>query len=273
VSGTADQNLLAAVKNFEALGGRGGWFKSVSPFDQARGDYYLVRSLPLNVEPTANVLALRLDHDKEQLQSMLDAGVPVVFGAIPLETQVLAAALGDVQLATDAIAAGRIQNTKYIVLLQPTAGKYVLSHEYQHWKDYGDKEFEGNVGAAMKPFLEASYLAPEDKQFIWRVIWEIRGHAVQRLAALADADAKLPYLNGVGDVITDPGQVANAYGFEEAEATSAFMEAYQLTLLHLLAKIGDNDGGKEAFVAAASKFDFSDNPKNTLTFGSIPGVQ
>lgn len=268
VEGTANKQVLAAVKDFEAAGGTGGWFRSVSPFDGAKGDYYLVKTLPANARPKAKLLLLRIEHQRAFLQGMLDKGVPIVLGTIAEETQVVAAALGGLPLADDAVRIGKIGSTKNIVLLQPSATKMTVAHEYRHWRDYEDATFEKSFATTMKPWLDADYIPKDDRDYLLRLVWEVRGHATQRLQALDDAAAKLAYMDRAGNVVEGPPkELTSAYDFEAGDAMSIFQQAYQSDILRLTNRIKSHDGktGLTKFLAAISKFDL-DDPRNELTF-------
>lgn len=268
VEATADKTVLAAVKDFEAAGGTGGWFRSVSPFDGTKGEYYLVKTLPAKARPKAKLFLLRVEHQRAFLQGMLESGVPVVLGAIGEATQVVAAALGGVPLSDDAVRAGKIATSKNIVLLQPSASKMTVAHEYRHWRDYEDSAFEKSFATSMKPWLEASYIPQDDRDYLLRLVWEVRGHATQRLQALDDAAAKLPYMDRAGNVTEGPPkELASAYDFEAGDAMSIFQQAYHPDILRITGKIKAHDGksGLTKFLDAISKFDL-DDPRNELTF-------
>ncbi|MBI3555598.1 MAG: hypothetical protein HY074_04985 [Deltaproteobacteria bacterium] len=235
-----DPELLQSIRTIEKLGAKGGWFTAVSPFstDGRPASFYLLQSLPDKADASAQLFLLHVEHGREFLAALLKARVPIVLGTIPIESQVEAAALGhDVAFATDALAAAGINDQGTVILLQPSAGKYVLAHEYRHWRDFEDHDFETKLYADLKPFFEASYLTNEDKNLLVRIIWEMRGHATQRMAALEDAARHLSYLNRAGAVIDGPAkELASNYDFEAGQAISLFKQAYGTALRAIVVK-------------------------------------
>lgn len=143
-----------------------------------------------------------------------------------------------------------------------------VAHEYRHWRDYEDATFEKSFATTMKPWLDADYIPKDDRDYLLRLVWEVRGHATQRLQALDDAAAKLAYMDRAGNVVEGPPkELTSAYDFEAGDAMSIFQQAYQSDILRLTNRIKSHDGktGLTKFLAAISKFDL-DDPRNELTF-------
>jgi hypothetical protein len=272
----ADPELARAVRGICALGGRGCWFSSVSPFsaDGKRQHFFLLQAPPTKTCTTAGLYLARLDHANRLLGDYVRAGTPVVVGTIPLQAGVEAAALGcEFKLASDALAAGPVTQHQNVVLLQPGADKYVLAHEHRHWLDFEDTSFGKSFDKDMKPYYKARYLTTEQKQLPLRLTWEIRGYATQAELVRRDAEQGLAYFDRGGTVHGGgKKQRADYYGFQRGEAINGFVNNYGSALYGIADKIKTHSAKDYArFVELLSKYDLSSEGNRELTFRKVVG--
>ncbi len=264
-------DLLKAIQIEEKKGMKGGWYQSISPFSvDGKLDYfYVLKTTPVEEDLNSPVFLFKTKHALEFLNQRLDEGVQVIFGPIPLQAGVLAAALGSIQLQTD-LATKMGSNHSNLVLLQPTADKYVFAHEIQHWRDFESASYSESFGKDLGEFLKAKYLDDDDKYWLWRITWEIRGHSAQEIQIKSDQADRLQLLNRVGDPITKQKEITSTYEFEAADATSAFMQTYPTTLWKIAAKIKKQGPLVfSRFVKGLEKYDMHDNPKASLSFHAL----
>ena len=268
---SVDPRLLESVTGIERLGGKGGWFTAISPFTQDGKPalFYVLRNLPVQADLSSNVFLLRVEHTRKLLKKIMQSGTPIILGTIPEISQVEAAALGPgVKFAADALAAAKVTTHKSVILLQSTASKYVLMHEYQHWLDFEDPEFEKQLYGDLKNFFEAKYLTNEEKNWMVRIIWELRGHVAQQLSARRDLVQGLPYLNRVGTI--ESRDLASSYDFEATQAVSIFNQTYASGLYSIMSKIkAHSKADFDRLVDQLSKYDFSNDPNNAITFKDV----
>ncbi len=266
-----DRDLLKAIKIEETNGMKGGWYQSVSPFsiDGKPEYFYVLRTTPTAEDLDSPVFLFRTKHALEFLNERLKEGVQVIFGSIPLQAGVLAAALGGIQLQTD-LATKMGSNHSNLVLIQTTADKYVFAHEIQHWRDFESKSYSGSFSKDLREFLKASYLDDDDKYWLWRITWEIRGHSAQEIQIRSDQAERLYLLNRTGDTIQKPKEITSSYRFEAVDATNGFMQTYPPILWKIASKV--NKKGPRVysrFVKGLEKYDMHDNPKASLSFRSL----
>jgi len=189
------------------------------------------------------------------------------------ETQVQAAALGDdVKLAADAISAGGIKDHKSIVLMQPTSSKSTLAHESQHWLDFENPGFDKSIEQTLKPFLEAKALTQEDRNWLWRLAVEVRGHQAQAIRAMDDAAKGLPFVDGVGNVVTgSKKKLAEDYDFEASSARLALSQTYSPVVADLAQRLKDPVPAlARDYVKAMARFDLAGAPEG-MKFAKVFG--
>ena len=142
--------------------------------------------------------------------------------------------------------------------------KYSVAHERQHAKDFDDLRLEANFKAELGPFLSAPFLKRADKDFIWRLMWELRGHQAAARQALADLTGKVPHVDDAGAVRTGPAAKDN-YDEEISRPAKEFSQMYQQGISQLLTKIEDSSKGQaEVFAKALQKFELTHDPKNPV---------
>lgn len=255
-----DPDLRACVQDMETSGVSGRWFTAESPFDRKSYSFYLVQKLPAHANPKSALFLMRLEHTRAFLAGLIDKNVPVVLGVFPLELQVAAAALNDeFPLAAAALKEGGITGRRDIIVIAPDAGRFVFAHELRHWEDFEEAHFTEDFVAALAPFFNADYLSNEDKQWLLRIVWELRGHNAQILQAMHDAAAGLPCLDRAGNLGCD-------YQFEKSFAVMIFRQAYDSKIAELLSKIrshDERDPGKLADMFA--RFESPEKSDNLLS--------
>jgi hypothetical protein len=268
-----DPALVSTVNGLISAGAKGSWFTSVSPFDDppAKRSFFLLNGLTNASDPRSPMLLMKTPSTRAYIGSLIDQGVPLVLGTIPEASQVKAAALGDeLQLTADALEVPGTKGHQAAILVQPSADKFTLAHELQHWKDFEDPTLDTSFTTDMKHFFDAPYLSSDDKGMLMHVMWELRGHNAQALQALADKKAGLPFLNAAGGVEDKPKERDAAYDFQASWAASIFAQAYQLPVFEIVDKIRKAEPGQEQELAKIfAKYDLSDRPGAPLSFAKM----
>jgi len=268
---TAKPALVKAVGTLESAGGHGVWFASVSPFDvqQKRQGFYLVTAVPPKPDPASAIYLLRTEHSRAYLAGLLAAGVPVLLGLMPDDVTATAAAFGDdCQLGADGLAAGRIEGHKNAILLQPTADKYTLAHEHQHWLDFENPGLESDFIAEMKPFAKAVGLSKDEQAWMVRLMRELRGHVAQELQANRDREAGLPQVGEDGAVHAGKGkQLREIYASACFAPTYLFDSTYRDAISRIVGTVAKRGPASvRALAKLFTRYDLSGQPGTTISF-------
>jgi hypothetical protein len=260
------------VGDFEASGGTGQWFSAVSPFSSGASgmeSFYLLKSLPHSANVNSPLWNLRVENYRSALEGYMNEGVPLFMGHLPPDAQVMAAALGDdYPLGAAALKASGDTSHHNAILLQPTSDRFAVAHEHQHWLDFESKTYQKDFERAIKPF--AKDFSDSDTDYLWRIVWEIRGHSVQAKTVRLVREQHLPCLDRAGQIL-GPGDpnFATTLGYLEGQPVGDFRNAYQMPYLQITTKIRGNPAEWAKFKTMLTKFDFSDDPENQLTFAKV----
>jgi hypothetical protein len=255
-----------AVAEFEKLGGKGKWISAANPFSQQKQGFFVVTQNPPRIDPKAGLFMLRESSNKQYLDEVIHSGVPIVIGSPPEGIE--GAALGkEFPMVAQALSTSGSKHSS-VILIPPHANKFTLAHEFQHWRDFENPKLEAEFKSDLRPFLQAKYLNVEDKQFITRIMWEMRGHGAQFNCAMASAKKELPILD-VGGRIMPKSKAKEQYEFEASRTTKDFQQEYQLPVTSLLSKIAKNDpAGLKQFLSKMALYE-TPGPKNPVNISKF----
>jgi hypothetical protein len=264
--------LSEAISTFKLAGGVGEWFTAQLPerLGGQTGSFFAIRMLPQVTDPQSPVFLLRTTFGREALQQAFDSGAPVIFGELSDFAQVEAAAIGGAEISKAALRVLGNTSKENIILLKPSVSVFTLAHEYRHWLDFENKEFLQTLDLDVQNLVAELNLNPSSAPVLSQITIEIRGHIVQSRQARLFASLNAPYVDRAGNIVTSPEEAKFSYRFEENQAIQLFRQFYLIPLLELVSSL--NPQQMSQFVRALSKYDYSDDPQNRLTFANLLGV-
>lgn len=273
-----DSNFKKIIQEFEKSGGSGLWLNVNSPYSQENyisKSYYQIKSLPKEVNEKSGIYMLRLKNNHQLLQKMLNDHVPIIIGTIDLSTGISAMTFTKSDpFSMDVTDKLKIKNSTSIMLIQPTANKYEVFHEYRHWLDQQNPSYGNSVMAALDSAYEKNLISQDDASLIYRMISEIRGYSVQLQELRTDKKAKNPVVESTGAIINNKNlkKLESWYNSEELDVENRFMQGPYRSDFHnatIELRKRKNKALYSKMIADLEKFVFANDPKNKLTLRKL----